>query len=48
MVDDYRDELDQFEIIIKKLGDNSLIIAFEKAREGSYGQFNWKGLVYED
>ncbi len=48
MVDEAHDELDHLESIIADIGDESLIQAFSKARQGRYGQFQWQGLVYQD
>lgn len=41
-----KDALDDMERLISGLGDNALNQAFEKARKGQYGQFQWKGMVY--
>ncbi len=40
------EELKKLETIIKDLGDQSLISAFENAQKGRFGQFQWRGLVY--
>jgi len=48
MVDEAHEELDDLGNIIANIGDESLIQAFSKAREGRYGQFQWQGLVYQD
>jgi hypothetical protein len=48
MVDEASEELEELKTIISEIGDQPLIAAFEKARKGRYGQFNWQGLVYED
>jgi predicted nucleic acid-binding Zn-ribbon protein len=47
MVDEMQNELAELKGIIQEIGDNSLIVAFEKARKGRYGQFHWQGLVYQ-
>lgn len=39
--------LDRMEALLAKLGDNTLNDAFAIARVGQYGQFQWKGLVYD-
>jgi 5-methylcytosine-specific restriction endonuclease McrBC GTP-binding regulatory subunit McrB len=41
-----KEELKKIERLISQLGDEALNQAFEKAREGQYGQFQWKGMVY--
>jgi hypothetical protein len=41
-----KDALDDMERLISGLGDNALNQAFDKARNGQYGQFQWKGMVY--
>lgn len=48
MIDEYHDELESFGVIINRLGDVSLIKAFEQAKEGRFGQFQWRGFVYPD
>ena len=41
-----KEELNKLEILLSGLGDDALNKAFKKAREGQYGQFQWKGMVY--
>lgn len=48
MVDEAKKELDELQEILEKTEDNSLIQAFENARNGQLGQFQWRGLVYEE
>ncbi|BAY65301.1 hypothetical protein NIES22_54040 [Calothrix brevissima NIES-22] len=48
MIDEFADELEQLKNIIVEINDQPLIIAFEKARAGRYGQFQWQGLVYQN
>ncbi len=48
MIDEFAEELDQLKNIIAEINDQPLIVAFEKARAGRYGQFQWQGLVYQD
>ncbi|TVP62614.1 MAG: AAA family ATPase [Nodularia sp. (in: Bacteria)] len=48
MVDEAHEQLDELKEIISQIGDIALIAAFEKAREGRYGQFSWQGLIYQD
>ncbi len=48
MIDEAHQELEELEHIIAEIGDIPLIEAFQKAREGRYGQFQWQGLVYQD
>ena len=38
--------LDTLESLLSQLNDEPLNQAFKKAREGQYGQFQWKGMVY--
>ena len=38
--------LDRMESLLSQLNDEPLNKAFKKAREGQYGQFQWKGMVY--
>jgi hypothetical protein len=48
MVDEteVRENLDKMQFLLAELGDEALNAAFEKARIGQYGQFQWKGMVY--
>ncbi|MDB9312245.1 AAA family ATPase [Spirulina sp. CS-785/01] len=48
MVEDatVREALDKMHSLIAELGDEALNKAFEQARQGQYGQFQWKGMVY--
>lgn len=46
MIEDHREALNKMEDLLKELGDDALNRAFEKARRGQYGQFQWKGMVY--
>jgi 5-methylcytosine-specific restriction endonuclease McrBC GTP-binding regulatory subunit McrB len=39
--------LDKMEALLSELQDDALNQAFEKARNGQYGQFQWKGMVYQ-
>lgn len=48
MVDECHEELEQLFRVIKKIGDRSLEKAFERAKSGSFGQFQWRGFVYEE
>jgi 5-methylcytosine-specific restriction endonuclease McrBC GTP-binding regulatory subunit McrB len=48
MLDEAREQLDELEVIIQEIDDIPLTKAFQKAREGRYGQFSWQGLVYQD
>jgi hypothetical protein len=48
MVDDsnVKPHLDSLKSLINELQDEALNRAFDKACEGQYGQFQWKGMVY--
>ncbi len=48
MVDEAKSELNELQQILQETEDNSLIHAFENARNGQFGQFQWRGLVYEE
>lgn len=48
MVDEAKSELDELQTILQDIDDNSLIHAFKNARQGKFGQFQWRGLVYEE
>ncbi|MFO0150507.1 MAG: AAA family ATPase [Microcystis sp.] len=41
-----KEALDKMESLLSQLNDEPLNQAFKKAREGQYGQFQWKGMVY--
>ena len=41
-------ELEKMGALIDKLDDMALKVAFEKAKHGRYGQFQWKGMVYQN
>ena len=41
-----KEALEQMQALLSELGDEALNQAFEKARQGQYGQFQWKGMVY--
>ena len=41
-----KEALDNMGILLSELNDDALNQAFKKAREGQYGQFQWKGMVY--
>ena len=41
-----KEALDRMESLLSELNDDALDQAFKKAREGQYGQFQWKGMVY--
>ena len=38
--------LDRMQTLLSELGDEALNEAFKKARQGQYGQFQWKGMIY--
>lgn len=50
MVEESHEELEQMFRLINELGDPALIKAFENATDKNrgYGQFQWRGMVYED
>jgi len=48
MVDEVKSELNDLQKILQDIDDKSLIHAFENARNGQFGQFQWRGLVYEE
>jgi hypothetical protein len=48
MIDECHEELEKLSVEIKKIGDRSLEQAFEQAKEGRYGQFQWRGFVYQN
>jgi chromosome segregation ATPase len=48
LIDEKRKELDQLSELIKRIGDEPLTKAFEVAKEGSFGQFQWRGMIYPD
>jgi hypothetical protein len=41
-----KEALDRMESLLSQLNDEPLNQAFKKAREGQYGQFQWKGMIY--
>ncbi len=41
-----KEALDKMESLLSQLNDEPLNQAFKKARDGQYGQFQWKGMVY--
>ena len=46
MLDECSNELDEFSRLIDEIGDLALIKAFATARDGHFGQFQWRGFVY--
>ncbi|MDT9184763.1 AAA family ATPase [Limnospira sp. PMC 289.06] len=48
MIDDYHEELEEMKQLIEQLGDEPLTRAFERSRNSSTGQFEWKGLIYPE
>ncbi|MBS0017814.1 MAG: AAA family ATPase, partial [Arthrospira sp. SH-MAG29] len=48
MIDDYHEELEEMKQLIEGLGDEPLTRAFERSRNSSTGQFEWKGLIYPE
>ena len=46
MLDECGNELDEFSRLIDDIGDKALIEAFEMAKKGRFGQFQWRGFVY--
>jgi predicted nucleic acid-binding Zn-ribbon protein len=46
MIDECSEQLNAFSTIINQIGDRALINAFETARQGHFGQFQWRGFVY--
>jgi hypothetical protein len=48
MIDECHEELEEFSRLIKAIDDRSLEQAFEQAKEGRYGQFQWRGFVYQN
>ena len=46
MLDECSNELDEFSRLIDEIGDPALIKAFATARDGHFGQFQWRGFVY--
>ena len=41
-----KEAMDKMESLLSQLNDEPLNQAFKKARDGQYGQFQWKGMVY--
>lgn len=48
MLDEYSNELEEFFRLINDIGDEALIEAFTTARNGHFGQFQWRGFVYPE
>ena len=46
-IDECHEELEQLSKLIREIGDSSLDRAFEQAKAGRYGQFQWRGFVYQ-
>ena len=46
MLDECDEQLDEFSRLIDEIGDPALIKAFATARDGHFGQFQWRGFVY--
>ena len=46
MLDECGKELDEFSQLTNKIGDEALMKAFAAARDGHFGQFQWRGFVY--
>jgi hypothetical protein len=46
MLDECGNELDEFSRLINDIGDEALIRAFAIAKNGHFGQFQWRGFVY--
>jgi DNA repair exonuclease SbcCD ATPase subunit len=46
MLDECGNQLDEFSRLIEEIGDRALIEAFTTARNGHFGQFQWRGFVY--
>ena len=46
MLDECHEQLDEFSRLINDIGDLALIKAFATARDGHFGQFQWRGFVY--
>jgi hypothetical protein len=46
MLDECHEQLEEFSRLINDIGDEALIKAFTIARDGHFGQFQWRGFVY--
>ena len=46
MLDECRQQLEDFSQLINEIGDPALIQAFATASDGHFGQFHWRGFVY--
>ena len=46
MLDECDKQLEEFSRLINDIGDLALIKAFATARDGHFGQFQWRGFVY--
>ena len=46
MLDECDEQLEEFSRLINDIGDFALIKAFAMARDGHFGQFQWRGFVY--
>ena len=46
MLDECHEQLEEFSRLINDIGDPALIKAFAIARDGHFGQFQWRGFVY--
>lgn len=45
-IDEASTELDEMKRLIQELDDPALTEAFDRAKQGRYGQFQWKGMLY--
>ena len=46
MLDECHEQLEEFSRLIDDIGDEALIRAFAIAKNGHFGQFQWRGFVY--
>ena len=46
MLDECHEQLEEFSRLINEIGDEALIKAFAIAKNGHFGQFQWRGFVY--
>ena len=46
MLDECHEQLEEFSRLINDIGDEALIKAFAIAKNGHFGQFQWRGFVY--
>ncbi len=46
MLDECHEQLEEFSRLISEIGDEALIRAFAIAKDGHFGQFQWRGFVY--